>query len=192
MIFIDRLHQRGFKNWLLLDAEKHPGGLAGSVKTAEGFRFDHGFKTLSNRFEYFNRLLSELYNKDNERDLKRVTRDNFVYVGGKMVRSPLQNNLGSLPVQQRNACLVEILKAKLSSLDETNRARAHNLDDHLVHEWGETLCNIFFRPYIYKQLAFPTGKLSFDWTSSKVPPFRNGADVDRVLKDEEPKDPGFS
>ena len=133
-----------------------------------------------------------MYNQDNGRILKRLKRDDFVYIGGKLIRYPIQNNLGSLPPAERDACLIDIVKTKLVSLDQKDSAKSPNLDDYLVSEWGEKLCNIFFRPYIHKMLAFPTGKLAFHWVSSKIPPFRNGVDIDQILRGEEPKDSGIN
>ena len=35
-----RLNQLGYENWALVDAGGNPGGSCGTIKTAEGFRFD--------------------------------------------------------------------------------------------------------------------------------------------------------
>ena len=185
-----RFNQYGFQNWILLDAEKQPGGLAGSIKTAEGFRFDYGFKPLPKRYQYFDELFLHLYSEKNGRGMRRVTRDDYVYIRGRMVKYPLQNNLGGLPPADREGCAVDFLRSKLSMMSQEKKDPPRNLDEHLVLEWGEGLCNIYFRPYIYKMWAFPTAKLSYHWTSSKIPPARVGEVFDRMLKEEE-TDPGM-
>nr|CAB3262227.1 uncharacterized protein LOC100178869 [Phallusia mammillata] len=185
-----RLKQYGYENWLLLDAEKYPGGLAGSVKTAEGFRFDHGYKTLVSHYDYFDRVIDSLYNEGSDRIMKRRERNNFVYLRERLVKYPVQNNLCGLPPAEKQACLLDLIKARLERMDAPPRDDVTNLDEHLVSEWGETLCNLFFRPYIFKAWAYPTGKLRYDWVDYKIAPSVIGDDVSRVFADEQ-KDPGW-
>ncbi|CAK8676575.1 uncharacterized protein LOC143445060 isoform X2 [Clavelina lepadiformis] len=185
-----RLNQYGFENWLLLDAEKHPGGLAGSVKTAEGFRFDHGYKALTSRYEYFDKVLSSVYNEETGRSLLTIPRNNYVYIRGNLVKYPVQNNLGGLPIAEKHSCVLDLVKAKLEEKDADDKPAPSNLDEYLVQTWGEALCNIFFRPYIFKAWAYPTGKLRSDWVDQKIPPADLGADFDSLMKGQQ-RDPGW-
>ena len=70
-----------------MDADKQPGGLAGSFKTPEGFRFDHGYMVIPTRYAYIQRLLAELGppaegEKKNKEfiDFIEKVRNNFVYI----------------------------------------------------------------------------------------------------------------
>merc|ERR1712004_596670 len=50
-----RLNQLGYENWALVDAGGNPGGSCGTIKTAEGFRFDlsqHAIP-LNSKYEVF-------------------------------------------------------------------------------------------------------------------------------------------
>uniref|UniRef100_H2Z4P1 Amine oxidase domain-containing protein n=1 Tax=Ciona savignyi TaxID=51511 RepID=H2Z4P1_CIOSA len=185
-----RLKQYGVQNWLLLDAEKYPGGLAGSIKTSEGFRFDHGYKTLSSNYEYFDKILETFYCSESGRVMQTRKRDNYVFIRGKMVRYPVQNNLSGLPVQDKHGCVLDLVKTKLEAKEANESAEPANLDEYLVSEWGETLCNLFFRPYIFKAWAYPTGKLRSDWVRIKIPPADLTEDIKRVMTDKE-EDPGW-
>ncbi|XP_078484452.1 uncharacterized protein LOC100178869 [Ciona intestinalis] len=185
-----RLKQYGYENWLLLDAEKYPGGLAGSIKTSEGFRFDHGYKTLSSHYEYFDKIIDAFYCADNGRVMETRKRNNFVYIRGKLVRYPVQSNLAGLPVAEKQACVMDLVKAKLEAKEADKDKEHANLDEFLVSEWGETLCNLFFRPYIFKSWAYPTGKLRSDWVQIKIPPADLSEDLKRVMNDEQ-EDPGW-
>ena len=166
---------------MLLDAEKHPGGLAGSTKTPQGFCFDHGYKVLRSRYEYFDKVLETIYDKKVDGGLERCPDDDFVFIRGTMIKSPLQNNLGALPTAEKNASVIDLVKAKLASSDPENAFTPNNLDDFLVSEWGEALCNYFFRPYIYKSWAYPTGKLSYSWVSAKIPQTNLGDEFNKIL-----------
>ena len=184
-----RFQQRGFCNWLLLSADDLPGGDAASIHTAEGFRFDCGFKTLSTRFDYFDKFLEKTFKQESGKSLHEEARDNYVFIRDRMVRYPVQNNLGLLPSSERDSCLLDLIKSKLATLDNQNCVTPANLDEYLVAEWGEALCDIFFRPYLLKMWAYPTHKLSFDWVKWKIAPANFGDDFDRLLKKEQ-KDPG--
>jgi len=189
IVLFFRLKQYGFENWLLLDGEKYPGGLAGSVKTAEGFRFDHGYKTICSHYEYFDRVLESLYNDESERKLIERPRDSYVYLRERLVKYPVQNNLAGLPSSDKQACALDLLKAKMRAMDSGGVERPNNLDEYLVSEWGEALCNVFFRPYIFKSWAYPTGKLQWDWVSHKIPPSNVVEDIGRMLEGDQ-RDPG--
>ena len=82
-----RLTQLKKDDWVLVDADKQPGGLAGSFKTPEGFRFDHGFMIIPTRYEFIAKLLEELgpaaETDKKSREFIEFTekiRDNFVYI----------------------------------------------------------------------------------------------------------------
>jgi len=55
-----RLSQLEKDDWVLVDADKQPGGLAGSFRTPEGFRFDHGYTVLPRRYDFIEHVLAEL------------------------------------------------------------------------------------------------------------------------------------
>nr|XP_039271749.1 uncharacterized protein LOC120346149 [Styela clava] len=233
-----RLAQHGNRNWILLDAEKHPGGLAGSIKTHEGFRFDHGYKTFCSRYDYLDQLIEDCFGSPPKK-LKEKARDNYVYVKGRMIRFPLQNNLSGLPEADQINCALDLVRARITdkkqrvtedvinetdkenlehredeSLTENSSSPIENtavigetlrtislenneqrngehvetLDEYLVRKWGESLCNILFRPYIFKSFAYPTSKLVANWAENKIPPPQLGDDIERILNNEQ-RDP---
>ena len=82
-----RLTQLKEDDWVLVDADKQPGGLAGSFKTPEGFRFDHGFMIIPTRYDFIEQLLQELgppaeTEKKSREFIEFIEklRDNFVYI----------------------------------------------------------------------------------------------------------------
>jgi len=80
-----RLTQLKKDDWVMVDADKQPGGLAGSFKTPEGFRFDHGYMIIPTRYEFIKKLLEELGPGDDKKtkefiEFVQKTRNNFVYI----------------------------------------------------------------------------------------------------------------
>lgn len=207
--------------------------MAGSVRTNEGFRFDHGYTTFCSRYEYIDQLMKECYG-ENLSKIQMKARDSYVYVRGKFVRYPMQNNLSGLPDQEKLTCSLDLLRARITDMktsynrvtspesakqlqgndakdnevltisaqdrmptklndqepvnDEMNTAET--LDNYLLRRWGESLSNVLFRPYIFKSFAYPTSKLSSAWAEYKILPSRIGADMERIVQDEQ-CDPGI-
>ena len=124
-------------DWVLVDADKQPGGLAGSFKTPEGFRFDHGYMVIPARYDLIAKLLEELGPKldaegkviKNKEHIEFVdkTRNNFVYIRGKMVKFPIQSNLAGLPVKEQADCLADLVKAKILTQTERSGSPPNNL-----------------------------------------------------------------
>ena len=107
-------------DWVLVDADKQPGGLAGSFKTPEGFRFDHGYMVIPTRYEYIQKLLEELGPpREGEKKTKEFidfiekVRNNFVYIRGNLVKYPIQNNLCGLPPKEQADSVADLMKAQL-------------------------------------------------------------------------------
>ena len=115
-----RLTQLKQDDWVLVDADKQPGGLAGSFKTPEGFRFDHGYMVIPTRYEYIQKLLAELGPPaEGEKKTKEFidfiekVRNNFVYIRGNLVKYPIQNNLSGLPPKEQADSVADLMKAQL-------------------------------------------------------------------------------
>ena len=106
-------------DWVLVDADKQPGGLAGSFKTPEGFRFDHGYMVIPTRYDYIQKLLAELGPQEGEKkqkdfiDFIEKVRNNFVYIRGNLVKYPIQNNLSGLPPKEQADSVADLMKAQL-------------------------------------------------------------------------------
>lgn len=174
----------------MVDAEKNAGGMAGSIKTKQGFRFDHGYKTFYSRYEYIDELLEQSY-ENSSKTLIHKTPRSFVRVCGNLISFPFQNNLSGLPINLQESCAVDLIKARLKKKNQQDQATGQNrnLDTYLKEEWGEHLSNVFFRPYLFKSFAIPTAKLSSLWASAKIPPSDVGADINAMLNNTQ-RDPG--
>ena len=91
-------------------------------------------------------------------------RNNRVFVDGRMVKYPLENDLASLTLETRARCLLDYLFNERSHLAE-NPA---NLDDWFVGNFGEGMTDLYFRPYNEKIWNVPLRDLSMTW-SERIP-----------------------
>jgi len=193
-----RLSQLEKDDWVLVDADKQPGGLAGSFRTPEGFRFDHGYTVLPRRYDFIEHVLAELGPKyDAEGKLVKnrefiefieKVRTNWVSLRGHFVKFPIQSNLAGLPAKEQADCLADLVKAQILAKNVPAENPPNNLDDWLLEQWGETLTNLFFRPMMFKTWAHPTTKLAHNWVKSKIPPTDLKRDLVRTLDGEQKDD----
>ena len=111
--------------------------MAGSFKTPEGFRFDHGYMVIPARYDLIEKLLEGLGPKyDAEGKLLKnkefiefheKIRNNFVHIRGTMVKFPIQSNLAGLPPKEQADCIADLVKAKLLAKTMPNDDPPNNL-----------------------------------------------------------------
>ena len=88
-----RLQELGRSDWLCLEREAVPGGLARSFVDGAGFTWDLGGHIVFSRFGRFNRMLEEVLPNGYFQHERRA----FVRLAGSFVPYPFQNNLHHLP-----------------------------------------------------------------------------------------------
>jgi protoporphyrinogen oxidase len=143
---------------LVLEAEDGPGGL---VRTDghDGFGFD--------RTGHFIHLKNDLL-----RDrlaaaavpLDRIERRSAVLVGETLVPYPIQYNLWALG----SPATARAVLAELAEPDPAAGAAA-TFEELLVTSWGETLCELFFRPYNEKLWGRRLAELPADCVGAYLP-----------------------
>src|SRR5207248_11799753 len=95
------LERLGHHDWLILEAEAGPGGLAASVIDAAGFTWDLGGHVVFSHFGEFDALLEEVMGEE----VLSHDRSSFIRFGQGWVPYPFQNNLRYLPHTVRDECL---------------------------------------------------------------------------------------
>jgi protoporphyrinogen oxidase len=91
-------------------------------------------------------------------------RNNRVFVEGRMVKYPLENDLASLTLEARSRCLLDYLFNDQSRLAEN----PSNLDEWFVGNFGEGMTDLYFRPYNEKIWNVALRDLSMSW-SERIP-----------------------
>jgi protoporphyrinogen oxidase len=91
-------------------------------------------------------------------------RNNRVFVDGRMVKYPLENDLASLDIEARARCLLDYLFNESASL----AASPANLDEWFVGNFGEGMTDLYFRPYNEKVWNIALRELSMTW-SERIP-----------------------
>jgi protoporphyrinogen oxidase len=91
-------------------------------------------------------------------------RNNRVFVDGRMVKYPLENDLASLTLETRTRCLLDYLFNDHSALAES----PSNLDEWFVGNFGQGMTDLYFRPSNEKIWNVALRDLSMSW-SERIP-----------------------
>ena len=150
-----RLHQLGEEEWLVIDANQGPGGLACSKVTPEGFLFDMGGHVIFSHYQYFDDLLDEAVGRNGWNILQRAC---FIWIRNTWVPYPLQNNLYCLPIEEKISCIRGLIDASTIS-----RTEPETFDDWIISNLGKGIADIFMRPYNFKVWAYPKNEMQCGW-----------------------------
>lgn len=164
-----RLNELGTADWLLLEAAPHAGGLASSFTDEAGFTWDIGGHINFSHYAYFDAFLDGVIPADG---WLRHQRQSYVWIRGRFVPYPFQNNIGLLPPEETLRCLLGLLRLK-----GRPAAPAAHFDEWIEAGFGEGIAELFLRPYNRKIWAHPLDQLSASWVGERVAT----VDFERVL-----------
>ncbi len=150
-------------DYLLVERSDGPGGMAASVTDEAGFTWDLGGHVLHSHFEHFDKALA-----DAGVTTRQVRRNGWVWIGGELVRTPIQQQLRQLPDDLRPD------------------ADAATLADYYRNHCGAELTERFFRPFTEKMWATPLTEIDHSWTSLRNGSGERNVPVLRVADGHEP------
>jgi protoporphyrinogen oxidase len=157
-----RLQELGFDDFLVLEAEAAPGGLASSVVDEAGFTWDLGGHVQFSHYDYYDRVLDEavacgwLWHD----------RESWVWIDGRFVPYPLQYNVHRLDAEVRDRILAGLREARLAA----SRAAPPPLHfaDWVERTFGSALAAHFMVPYNLKTWGHPLEQLGWSWIGERV------------------------
>ncbi len=136
-----RLQQAG-ADWMLVEAEDGPGGMASSVTDDHGFTWDLGGHVLHSHFEDFDKAIAE-----SGVHLLAPVRNGWVWMNRVLVPTPVQHQVDEAP----------------TDLDPDGQAK--NLAEFYRNHLGADLYGRFFKPFTEKMWATPLELIDHEWTS---------------------------
>ena len=153
-----RLQELGFEDWVLLEAESYAGGLATSFRDRHGFTWDVGGHVQFSHYEYFDRVMDALLRPD---EWLHHRRKSYVWIRGRFVPYPLQNNLHLLPEEDLARCLDGLR-------DRPSAQTPRNFRDWILASFGAGIAELFLFPYNFKVWAHPLEMMSATWVGERV------------------------
>ncbi|MHC4470361.1 MAG: protoporphyrinogen/coproporphyrinogen oxidase [Planctomycetota bacterium] len=153
-----RLEERG-RAPLLLESSPWFGGLASSFVDEKGFTWDLGGHVVFSHYDRFDRFFDLALQ---EEGYLTHSRQSWVWIRGRFVPYPFQNNLHRLDPEDRYACVAGLLRAR------ELEASPENFAEWLRGSMGDGLCELFLLPYNEKVWAYPPESLGFGWIGERV------------------------
>ncbi len=164
-----RLHEAGCVDWQLFEKESRVGGLSSSYVDDRGFTWDLGGHVVFSHYDYFDRVLDSVL-KD---QWVEHVREAWIWMRGRFIPYPLQNNIRHLPAQE----LLECLEGLIDARDVAGPAPA-TFADWILRSFGPGLARVFMTPYNRKVWATEPAELGTQWMGERVATI----DLKRVLR----------
>jgi len=164
-----RLHELGYTNFKVLERDSYPGGLAASFVDEHGFTWDLGGHVQFSHYDYFDRLMDVALGKA---WLEHV-RQSYIWIRGRFIPYPFQNNLRHLPPQDLARCLTGLIRAS-----NNGHPKPSNFRDWIVYSFGDGIADVFLSPYNFKVWAHPLEMMSYRWVGERVAT----VDLERVVE----------
>lgn len=143
----------------VLEKEAQAGGHTGSWTDA-GYTFDHGPHILFSKNQEILDWLVHLLGTN----VSRRRRHNVISYKGRLIRYPFENDLASLPLQDRYECLASYLMNPYATQYQSPK----DLRQWLLKTFGTGLCEKYLFPYNEKVWNLPVEKLSMVW-ADRIP-----------------------
>jgi protoporphyrinogen oxidase len=163
-----RLHELGYVNFRVLEANSYPGGLSASFEDNNGFTWDLGGHVQFSHYDYFDDLM--------DRALPNAwlqhVRQSYIWLRGKFIPYPFQNNLRHLPPSDLAACIKGLIQVR-----QNGHQPIGNFHDWILRSFGQGIADTFLLPYNLKVWAHPTQTMSHQWVGERVAT----VDLERVI-----------
>jgi protoporphyrinogen oxidase len=164
-----RLHELGYTNFQVLEQNSYPGGLAASFVDDRGFTWDLGGHVQFSHYKYFDQLMDRALGAAWLHHL----RQSYIWIRGKFVPYPFQNNLRHLPPEDLARCLKGLIRAR-----DNGHTPPANFHDWIVQSFGDGIADLFLLPYNVKVWAHPLEMMSYRWVGERVAT----VDLERVIE----------
>jgi len=157
-----KLQELGCHDWLLLDAADEPGGLAASCVDGQGFTWDLGGHVQFSHYDYYDRVLDDVLGDE----WLWHDRESWVWIRGRFVPYPFQNNIHRLGAVDRDSALGGLKKA--AAVDRQSSPPPAHFRQWLAQTFGEGICELFLFPYNFKVWGYKPESMGVRWMGERV------------------------
>lgn len=154
-----RLQDIGERNFLVVEARDHAGGLASSYVDASGFTWDVGGHVHFSHYDYYDRMVEAVLG---DRRLSHQ-REAWIWFKGRFVPYPFQYNLHHLDAADRDRAL-----SGLELVTASAPPAVDSLAEWIDATFGSGLAGLFMRPYNEKVWGYRLETLDAGWIGERV------------------------
>ena len=156
-----RLHELGVGDFVVLEAEATPGGLAASYIDARGFTWDMGGHVQFSHYAYYDQVLDKALGN---RWLWHE-RESWIRIRNRFVPYPFQNNIHRLDPADRDHALAGLEEARSR---REGQGRPANFSSWINQTFGDGIAGMFMHPYNLKVWGYPLEELDAGWIDDRV------------------------
>src|SRR5207244_12295505 len=125
-----------------------------------GLFWDIGVHVQFSHYEYFDALMLELIPKD---QWLVHERESWVWIRGRFVPYPFQNNIRRLPHEDLARCLHGLVE-----VSKNGSNRPTNFKEWILGTFGSGIADVFLLPYNFKVWAYPPEQMNHRWVGERV------------------------
>lgn len=167
-----RLHELGHTDFLVLEQNGYPGGLATSFTDERGFTWDIGGHVQFSHYDYFDRLMDKALGQA----WLNHMRQSYIWIRDRYIPYPFQYNIRSLPQADLAACMRGLIAAR-----HNGQCDPRNFEEWIIKSFGQGIADIFLLPYNTKVWACNPSEMSFDWVGERVAKVDLARVLDNIL-----------
>jgi len=156
-----RLNELGREDWLLIEREAQPGGLAASFVDDAGFTWDIGGHVLFSHYDVFSSIVDGVL----AGEFIEHEREAWIHLLGRLVPYPFQYNIHRLPEPVRDECLAGLRQATENAAKAPEPA---NFGEWIDAIFGPGIARHFMRPYNTKVWGRPPEEMGWRWIGERV------------------------
>ncbi|HMP90943.1 MAG TPA: NAD(P)-binding protein [Kiritimatiellia bacterium] len=168
-----RLHERGVTDWLLIDQNPYPGGLAASFRDDRGFMWDFAVHVAHSHYHYFDALMDTLLPDG----FYHHQRKSWVRLYDAWVPYPFQYNFHRLPTAARDDCLnglrnrgtIDHRQKTTNEAPSTTSGAQTNFREWILSSFGQGIADHFMIPYNRKIWTVDPSEMNSHWLGDRVP-----------------------
>jgi len=157
----NRLEELGHTDYVVLEQTSRPGGLAASVVDDQGFTWDIGGHVQFSHYDYYDRVIDRAVG----RRWLTHERESWVWIRGRFVPYPFQNNIHRLDPDECRRALEDLERAAARRADAGPPA---HFADWVTQTFGEAIAEMFHRPYSFKVWGHPLETIGVGWMGERV------------------------
>src|SRR5579862_6907509 len=142
-----RLNELGHTHFHVYERAAQVGGLATSYRDEQGFTWDIGGHVQFSHYRYFDALMDRALSGQ----WLSHERESWVWIEGRFVPYPFQNNIRYLRPETRWKCLQGLIRL----YKQPFQGRPRNFREWIDATFGAGLADVFMVPYNFKVWAYP-------------------------------------
>lgn len=149
---------------VLFDGASKPGGLVKCDRVEGGLFHRVGGHVFNSRNP---KVLEWFWNFfDRDKEFHKARRNARILLNGKIIGYPIENYLYQLPAEVVKGVLNDLLSDQYKPLQPNDYP---HFEAFLRGNFGETLYNLYFKPYNYKIWKADLSQVPLEWLEGKLP-----------------------